>query len=256
MNCSMVILLDPKAVGILTDVSLADRVLMVVGATGGLGRVVAGLAAAAGARMILVGTDRGRLGAVAGEHGLVDGRWLPFVADAANAVDARAVVAAGTEAFGRVDALLHMVGGWVGGTAVSDLDSADVQAMLDGHLWSTFHLVQAVLPGMLERGHGRIVAVSSPYAGEPGARGAPYAIGKAAQDVLLRSLAREVANTGVTVNQVSVRTIDVGHEREREPTPRNAAWATPEEIAAVMLFLASDEAAAVNGARIPLFGRG
>lgn len=65
-----------------------------------------------------------------------------------------------------------------------------------------------------------------------------------------------MANTGVTVNQVAVRTIDLEHEREREPTPRNAAWVTPEEIAAVMLFLASDEAAAINGARIPLNGRG
>ena len=234
---------------------LTDRVLVLVGATGGLGRSVAGLAGAAGARLVLVGSDRGRLDGVAEEHGLAADRWLPVVADVADPAGARAVVAAGVEAFGRVDALLHMVGGWVGGTAVADLDAADVQAMLDGHLWSTFHLVQAALPGMLERGLGRIVAVSSPYAVEPGPRGAPYAIGKAAQDSLLRSLAREVADTGVTVNQVAVRTIDVEHEREREPTSRNAAWATPEEIAAVMLFLASDEAAAVNGARIPLFGR-
>lgn len=235
---------------------LIDRVLVLVGATGGLGRVVAGLASAQGARVVLAGTDRGRLDGVAAERGLADGRWLPVVADVADPAGARAVIGAGTDAFGRVDALLHMVGGWVGGTAVADLDPADIGAMIDGHLWSTFHLVQAALPGMLERGYGRIVAVSSPYAVEPGPRGAPYAIGKAAQDSLLRSLPREVANTGVTVNQVAVRTIDVEHEREREPTPRHAAWATPEEIAAVMLFLASDEAAAINGARIPLNGRG
>ena len=161
---------------------LAERVLVLVGATGGLGRVVAGQAAAAGARLVLVGTDRGRLDEVAGARGLAAGRWLPVVANAGTPEGARAVIRAATDGFGRVDALLHLVGGWVGGTAVADLDPADVRGMLDDHLWSTFHLVQAALPGMLERGHGRIVAVSSPYAAEPGPRGAPYAIGKAAQD--------------------------------------------------------------------------
>ena len=83
---------------------------------------------------------------------------------------------------------------------------------------------------------------------------APYAIGKAAQEALLGGLAREVVGTGVTVNLVLVKTIDVDHERDAEPSPKTAAWTTPEEISAVIGHLLSDDARAVNGAKIPLFG--
>jgi NAD(P)-dependent dehydrogenase (short-subunit alcohol dehydrogenase family) len=108
---------------------------------------------------------------------------------------------------------------------------------------------------MLERGHGRILAVSSPFASDPRAKGSSYAIGKAAEETLLRTLAREVAGSGVTVNMVLVRTIDAEHERETSPSSANASWTTPEEIADVLAFLASPAGAAVNGARIPLDGR-
>jgi len=68
------------------------------------------------------------------------------------------------------------------------------------------------------------------------------------------SLAREVANTGVTANILQVKTIDAAHERDRQPAPKNAAWTTPEEITAAILYLCSDEAHVINGARIPLYG--
>jgi len=71
----------------------------------------------------------------------------------------------------------------------------------------------------------------------------------------LRSLAKEVGPSGVTVNVVALRAIDEKHERDTGDDPKKAAWTTPEEIAAVFLFLASDDAATVNGARIPLDGR-
>ena len=81
-------------------------------------------------------------------------------------------------------------------------------------------MVRAVVPVMTEAGWGRIVAVSSPLASTPGKAVAPYAIGKAAQEALLGGLAREVAGTGVTVNLVLVKTIDVDHKRDAEPSPR------------------------------------
>ena len=75
------------------------------------------------------------------------------------------------------------------------------------------------------------------------------------QETLLRVLAKEVAATGVTVNTVAVRAIDAEHVREHEPSPKNASWTTPEEVVATFRFLCSDDAAAINGARIPLDGR-
>ena len=231
-------------------------VVLVTGASGPAGHAAAKRFAADGARLVLVGTDRGRLDDVAAAAGLADGAWLPVVGDLRDGIAAQAVVDAAQARFGRVDVLLHLVGGWAGGTAVVDLGADDIRGMLDQHLWTTFHMVQAVVPGMTSRGFGRIVGVTSPFAANPGPRGAAYAVAKAAEEVLLRSLAREVGGAGVTANLVVVRTIDAKHERESAPSTKNAAWVTPEELADTLAFLASPEAAAVNGARVTLDGRG
>jgi NAD(P)-dependent dehydrogenase (short-subunit alcohol dehydrogenase family) len=159
------------------------------------------------------------------------------------------------EALGPIDVLLHVVGGWTGGTPAVEVSTDDFDAMLGQHLYSTLHMIQATVPGMLQRGWGRVMAISSPLASEPGPRGGGYIAAKAAQEALLRTLARDIAGTGVTANLIMVKTIDARHERDNAPTPKNASWTTPEEIAEVMLFLAGDAASTINGARIPLFGR-
>jgi NAD(P)-dependent dehydrogenase (short-subunit alcohol dehydrogenase family) len=212
--------------------------------------------AAAGARLGLVGTDLARLTAVAHDLGLAEDLWLPAVGDLRQADDSRAVVAAVTARFGRVDVLLHLVGGWVGGTPVADLDHTELGGMLEQHLWTTLNVIQAVLPGMLGGSWGRIVAIGSRSGLEPPPKVASYAVAKAAEDTLLRTLAREVDGTGVTVNLVTVGMIDEEHQRDSAATPRNATWSTPEEIAAALLYLCSDDAGAINGARIPLDRRG
>ena len=230
-----------------------DRVVLITGATGALGRAVARVFAADGAKLGLVGTAGDRLAGVARDLDLPDGAWVAGVGDLRQRDGAQAAVAAVTAAFGRVDVLAHLVGGYSGGTAVADLDPADVGAMLDQHLWTTLHVTQAVVPGMVEHGWGRVLAVSPPIAAEPTARMGAYAVGKAAQEVLLRTLAREVAGNGVTVNLVIVRAID--EQGVRTTDPKKASWTGPDEIAATLRFLASDDAAAITGARIPLNGR-
>jgi NAD(P)-dependent dehydrogenase (short-subunit alcohol dehydrogenase family) len=230
-------------------------VVLVTGATGPLGRVVARRFAADGARLVLAGRDESRLRGVAVDAGLAAENWLPALGELTDADAAAAIVAAAEARFGRIDVAAHLVGGWAGGTPVVDLESDELGGMLDQHLWTTFHLVRAVLPGMTSRGFGRILAVTSPFAANPGAKGASYAVAKAAQETLLRTVAREVAGTGVTANLVVVRTIDAGHQRVLAPSPKNAAWTTPEEIAETLAFLASPAAGPINGARVPLDGR-
>jgi NAD(P)-dependent dehydrogenase (short-subunit alcohol dehydrogenase family) len=234
---------------------LADRVVLITGATGKLGHVVAATFASAGATLALVGRDRDRLTALATDLGIPAERWTPAVADLTDAEATRLAVDAVIERFGRVDVVLHLVGGWAPGAPVVELAAGDLRGMLEQHLWTTLHVVQAVVPGMVARGWGRVIAVSTPYAANPLGKGASYAIAKGAEETLLRALAREVASDGVTANLVVVKRIDVDHEREREPSPKNATWTTPEEIAAAMRFLCTDEAASINGARIPLEGR-
>jgi NAD(P)-dependent dehydrogenase (short-subunit alcohol dehydrogenase family) len=232
------------------------QVALITGATGSLGRVVAAGFAEDGWRLGLVGTDEGRLQAMAGDLGLDGDRWAPATADLADAAAARAAVETIERRFEAIDAVIHLVGGWAGGTPITEAGPDEVADMHDQHVRTTHHVVAAAVPGMVARGWGRVLAVGTPFATEPGATSGGYAIAKAGQEVLLRMLAKEVAGTGVTVNMVLVKSIDAKHERETAPSTKNAAWTTPEEIAATFRYLASDDAAAINGARIPLFGRG
>jgi NAD(P)-dependent dehydrogenase (short-subunit alcohol dehydrogenase family) len=234
----------------------ADRVVLITGATGGLGRVAAATFAATGAKIGLVGTDRGRLEALAADLRLAANAWTAVEADLRDGDEAARAVAAIAERFGRIDVVLHLVGGWSGGTKVAELDPAEMRAMLDQHVWTTLHVARAVVPGMIERGWGRLIAISSTMALEGTSGMAAYAVAKAGEEVLLRTISREVAGTGVTANVLVVRKIDAEHERDTAPSPKNATWATPEELVAAMTYLCSDEASIVNGTRIPLTGRG
>jgi len=101
---------------------------------------------------------------------------------------------------------------------------------------------------------GRILVISSPTASHPDANTAPYAIGKAAQEALILTIAQEVKEKGITANILLVKTIDVEHARDLKPDAKNASWTTPEEITAALLYLSSEEARTINGARIPLYG--
>lgn len=235
---------------------LQDRVVMITGATGGLGQVAAREMAAQGARLALVSTNALKLHSLASSLHLEDGRVITHAADLTAADAAASAAAAVQAAFDRVDVLLHLVGGWTGGRTLTEGDPADLDEMIQQHVWTTLHLAQAVVPLMLSNGWGRIITVSSPTAVRPTARGGFYAAGKAAQDALVLTLARELAGTGVTANVLQVRTIDTGHEREQARTDKNASWTTPEEITATLLYLCSDEAGVINGARIPLYGAG
>ena len=174
----------------------AERVVLITGATGGLGRVATATFALAGAKVGLVGTNRERLAALAADLHLKTGAWAAAEADLRDATAAAGAVAEIAKRFGRIDVVLHVVGGWSGGTKIAELDPAEMRAMFDQHVWTTLHVARAAVPGMVERGWGRFIAISL----DRGPRGhlgmASYAVAKAGEEALLRTLAREVAGTG------------------------------------------------------------
>ena len=112
--------------------------------------------------------------------------------------------------------------------------------------WTTFHLFQAFVPQMVKNGWGRVMVVSASTVPEPPGKTGIYTAAKAAQENLILTLAAELKEQGVTANIIQVRAIDVDASRAGKGT-------TPEEIVAAMSYLFSEEAAKVNGARIPLY---
>jgi len=234
--------------------SIYNRVVIITGATGGLGKVAAKQFAEQGARLALVSTSAEKLGQLSKDLNLPEDRILTFAADLSLPASAREISKAVLAKFGRIEIWLHLVGGWSGGKEVIDVDGQQVSSMLQQHLWTTFHLAQAFLPAMVSNHWGRILVISSPSASRPGAKSGPYAIGKAAQEALMLTIAQEVKDSGITANMLLVKTIDVNHERDHTPDVKNVSWTTPEEIAATLLHLSSDEAQMINGARIPLYG--
>ena len=134
--------------------ALDDRVVAIPGATGAAGRAAVSAFAAEGCRIGLIGTDAEKLRSLAADLELGDGRWHGAAGDVTRTDDVRRVIADISEALGPVDVLVHVVGGWLGGTPAVELDPADVATSFDQHVFSTLHMVQAVVPGMHRAGLG------------------------------------------------------------------------------------------------------
>ncbi len=135
------------------------------------------------------------------------------------------------------------------------MSEADFHETMQMNLLSALHVCRAVLPYMVGRGWGRIVNIGSRAAVSAGARQAAYNIAKAGVVALTASIAADYARQGIVANVILPSIIDSPANRSEMPTADYSRWVKPEEIAAALLYLASDEAAALNGASIPLYGR-
>ena len=234
--------------------SISNRVAFITGATGGLGSTVTRTLAKAGYGLALVDIDPARLEALRAELNLPEKRLLTLQVDLLNPEETRRAAETAAAHFGHIDILLHLVGGWTGGKSLQEAPAEDLSFMLNQHVWSSFYTVQAVVPHLLKNKWGRVVMITSPFATRPNAKGGPYAIGKAGQETLMLTLAQELKGSGVTANLLQAKSIDAKREKVQSPSPENAAWTTPEELTAAILYLLSDEAGTVNGAKIPLYG--
>lgn len=222
---------------------MKNRVIVITGATGVLGQLTAHTFAKQGTSLALISNNQEKLASLALDLNLPEDRILTLTANLFGESAVRDSVEVVSAKFGRVDALIHLIGGWTGGKTLAESDADDFEFMLNQHVWTTLHLLRAFSPKLAENDWGRVIGVSSPLANKPTAKMGAYAMGKAAQEALLMSLADEFAGTGVTVNVIQVKAIDVKD---------NGKGTSPREIVAAMLYLFSDEAGKVNGARIPL----
>jgi NAD(P)-dependent dehydrogenase (short-subunit alcohol dehydrogenase family) len=222
------------------------KTVLITGATGGLGRKTAQAFAAHGHSLVLLDHGQEKLDALTRDLDLPAERLLASVVDLRDAEAVRATAEAAAAKFGSIHALIHLVGGWVGGKNLVDGDAKDLDFMLGQHVWTTFYLFQAFTPQLVENGWGRVMIVSASTVPNPPGKTGIYTAAKAAQENLVLTLAAELKENGVTANIIQVRAIDVDASRKGKGT-------TPEEIVAAMLYLFSEEAAKVNGVRLPLY---
>jgi 3-oxoacyl-[acyl-carrier protein] reductase len=224
-----------------------NRTVVITGATGGLGNKVTHAFAARGHSLVLLAHNQNKLDALSRDLKLPDERLFASVVDLRDGDAVRSTAEAVSVKFGGIHALIHLVGGWVGGKTLTVSSAEDLEFMLGQHVWTTFHLFQSFGPQLSKKGWGRVMIVSASTVPNPPGKTGIYTAAKAAQENLVLNLAAEFKENGVTANIIQVRAIDVENK---------GTGTTPAEIVAAMLYLFSDEASKVNGARIPLYGYG
>jgi NAD(P)-dependent dehydrogenase (short-subunit alcohol dehydrogenase family) len=166
------------------------------------------------------------------------------------------MVASVARRFGTIDILVHTVGGFAGGKSIAETDDKTFQGMLDMNLNSTFYLLRAVIPVMRKAGNGRIVAIGSRAAADPGAGVGAYSASKAAMVSLIRTVAIENMDADITANVILPGTIDTPANRKFMADADFSKWVQPENIASLITWLVGDSGKDVNGAVIPFYGSG
>jgi len=251
------------------DLNIKDRLALVTGSTQGIGRAIAAALVAEGARVIVNGRDEARLNATVGALAR-RGEAHGVAADLSDADGARTLVEAAT-AIGEIDILVNNVG-YFEVREFGELTDQHWFDIFELNVLSGVRLARALLPGMLQRDWGRIVFIASDQSAKPNPGMAHYAMSKAAQVSVARSLAELTRGTRVTVNSALVAptwsegvetflaknaaresmTVDQMRTAYFAEGPGTASllqrWATPEEIAAQIVFLCSEQASAINGA--------
>lgn len=228
---------------------MAGRIFAITGASGVLGSAVARAAAAGGAQVALI--DFAPHAEVAYELG--DKAFFQGGVDLTDAVAAGAAVDAAADRFGGLDALINVAGGFRWET-------------LEAGSWETWHSLfrmnvltatnasRAAIPHLRRSASGRIVNVGANGAVRAAFGMGAYAASKAGVHKLTEALAEELKADGVTVNAVLPSIIDTPTNRADMPDADFSSWVAPADLAAVMLFLASEEARAVTGALVPVTG--
>jgi NAD(P)-dependent dehydrogenase (short-subunit alcohol dehydrogenase family) len=227
---------------------LNDKVVLITGAKGGLGSTVTQAFLDAGA--MVAGVSRSIEDSDFGHT-----NFTAMPAELSNGEAARRVADAVVEEFGRIDVLVHLVGGFAGGKPVAETDDATLDRMLEMNLRSAFYIARAVLPHMRAAGSGRILAIGSRAAVEPGAGAGAYSASKAALVSLIRTLAVENKDRCISANVILPGTMDTPANRAADPKADFSKWVQPSQVAGMLLHLASDAAAQVSGAVIPVYGR-
>jgi len=227
---------------------MADKVALVTGANGGLGVPVTKALLDAGYTVIGLAP---RIKQADFDHP----KFTALAASLDSLNSARKAVDSVVQRFGKIDVLAHLVGGFAW-ASITDTDDATFQRMFDLNVNSAFYILRAVLTLMRKAGAGRIIAIGSRAAENPGANVGAYSASKAALVSLIETVAIENKDAGITANVILPGTMDTPANRKDMPDADKTQWVQPASVASLIVWLAGDAGKDVTGAAIPVYGRG
>jgi len=223
-----------------------NRTVIVTGASGNLGRAVAGAFADLGASLALLDVKRGSL--------QDSGKQVFLQTDLLDQGSVRSAAGQVLERFGRIDVLCNVAGAFRMGAPVHETRDADWDFLFGVNARSVLNTSRAVVPVMLKAGGGKIVNIGA-YAAQHGAAAmGAYVASKSAVIRLTETLAAELRDKNINVNCVLPTIIDTPENRAAMPDADPRRWVAPQDLAAVIVFLASDAARAIHGAALPVTG--
>jgi NAD(P)-dependent dehydrogenase (short-subunit alcohol dehydrogenase family) len=227
--------------------SLNGKIALITGAKGGLGSSVTNAFLNAGATV--AGVSRSIR-----DSDFENSRFFAVPAELSTAEAARSAVENTLSRLGHIDVLVHLVGAFAGGSSVANTDEATLEQMLEVNLKSTFYVARSVLPHMRSRQNGRILAIASRAATEASPNAGAYSASKAAVVALVRAIAAENADAGISANVILPGTMDTSGKRKVMPNADVTKWVQPDQVARLLVMLSSDELSQVSGAAIPVYG--
>jgi NAD(P)-dependent dehydrogenase (short-subunit alcohol dehydrogenase family) len=236
--------------------SLSDRVIAIAGVGGGLGPLVAARLAEAGATVAGTDRDQGVLDSVGAELGIPPERWDGRAVDLLDEEVARGWCAGLVERFGRVDGLVHLIGGWRGGQPLHEAPLSDWDLLHDLLVRTVQHTTRAFHAQLAASEHGRFVLVSAKQAQSPTNTNAAYAAAKAAAEAWTLAFADGFEPGGATANIVVIDALLTSRMREENPGKEFPTFTPAEHVAEAIVFLCSDAGEKMNGQRMLLAGRG
>jgi len=226
---------------------MKGKVVLVTGASGGLGTYITRAFLDTGATV--VGTSR-----TIEQSDFANSNFAAVAGEISTPVAAQAVLDTVVARFGRLDVLAHTVGGFAGGQNVVETDDATFQRMFDLNVNVLINILRASIPVLRKSGSGRIVAIGSRAALEPGAGVGAYSASKAAMLSLVKTVAIENRDSSLTANVILPGTMDTPANRKAMPGEDFSKWVQPSNVASLAVWLASDAAKEVTGAAIPVYG--
>ena len=229
----------------------SDRIVLVTGGTGALGRAISKAFITSGATVIssyVVDREADQLEAQ------IKSVVHLMKADVGKEVEVKKLVSSILDKYGQIHVLVNVVGGYVGGKSVAELDEKEWDLMMNMNLKSAFLISKNVIPQMISSKNGKIVHVSSRSGLKSTGYDSAYAASKSGLIRLVESLSEEVKDLNINVNCIMPSTIDTEANRIAMPNADHNKWVKPPDLANIVLFLCSEEGKAITGSAIPTYG--